>query len=218
MRQIWYIYRSLELSKKRRHDFFCLDFYKYFWRRSFSSRGSGSWHVWSLVGPSAEYNINLDGDGGRSCRSWNMRKNRSQLRRTLPIIKQSFGRKNRYVKITKIGVFFRKDVIFRPAKYQFNINLKILILVKKKTSLVENFRFRQYTPYKRTDEKLDGRPIFEMDWTGESTVFRKKGCVFTVSMQKWTGDQKSRPSFYTGGGGVIVMSAKNHQIDHFVES
>jgi len=44
--------------------------------------------------------------------------------------------------------------------------------------------FWYYTPpYKRSGDKLDRRPIFEPNWSGESTflaISLKNGCVFTV--------------------------------------
>ena len=58
--------------------------------------------------------------------------------------------------------------------------------------------------------------------TGESTFLAnswKKGCVFTdFFLQNWTGDQKSRPSSYTGGVKsihVYIQCNQGHGIEFY---
>ena len=59
----------------------------------------------------------------------------------------------------------------------------------------------EYTPPPIKGRATDFRGGLD-GWEHFSGNFFKKGGVFSpFSKQKWTGDQKSRPSFYTGEGG-----------------
>ena len=82
----------------------------------------------------------------------------------------------------------RKEANFQFLPNRKQVNFQFRLIGNKQNF---NFRLHPPTPYKRSGDKLDRRPIFEPNWTGESTflaIYLKKGVFSPFLKQNWTGD------------------------------
>ena len=137
------------------------------------------------------------------------------------------GRNNFRTRVKYFGSHLRAFEGFFRCLKMFYFRKVVLLPFKQFHGLHGDLKIIHPHPYKRTGEKLDGRPILEQDRTGDNFLVFLKGKHWEKrgkfpektgrATQKGAGGRarlKYRPSFYTGGGCINLYRGCRCQEPH----